>query len=291
MAELSPLQSAGDFRLAFAGDTFNTAWYFKRLEPEAEVNFCSAVGDDSLSDKLRAAVRDSGIDDRHMRTIAGKTVGLYLISLDKGERSFSYWRGQSAARDLALSPDALAAAMDAADLIYFSGITLAILDTPSRANLFAALAAARKEGKTVAFDPNLRPRLWSDMTEMTRTVMQGAALSDIALPSFEDEAEWFGDATPEATLARYADAGATTVVVKNGPSPVLFRQGAETGSVAVPPVAQVVDTTAAGDSFNAGFLSGHLKGLPIEDAVTRGCRIAAQVVQGKGALVPVPPIP
>jgi len=142
------------------------------------------------------------------------------------------------------------------DTIYFSGITLAILDAPGRATLLQALREARAAGKTIAFDPNLRPRLWTNDTEMTSTIMEGAAVSDIVLPSFEDEEDHFGD---------------------------------ETGVVSVIPVDEVVDTTAAGDSFNAGVFAGLADDYSVADAIALACRLSGLVVQGKGALVPVNP--
>lgn len=287
MAELAPAAAPGEYRLGFAGDTFNTAWYLARLRPDATVSFFTAIGTDAISQKMRDALVASGIDGSHVRAVPDRTVGLYLISLDNGERSFSYWRGQSAARQLAEDPDALAQAIDQADFVYFSGITLAILDATSRQTLLSALRKARASGKKIAFDPNLRPRLWSDTSEMTRAVMQGAAVSDIALPSFEDEASWFSDVDPVATADRYSAAGATTVVVKNGADPVHYRQGETHGRTAVPPLSSVVDTTAAGDSFNAAILAGIQENMPLADSIACACRLAGQVVQGKGALVPV----
>lgn len=287
MAELAPAVVPGDFRLGFAGDTFNTAWYLARLSPGDAVAFLSAIGTDAISEQMRATIAESGIDTRHLRSVPDRTVGLYLISLDKGERSFSYWRGQSAARQLADDAEALATAMQEADLVFFSGITLAILEAPARAAFLDALRSARAEGKTIAFDPNLRPRLWAATTEMTEAVMQGAAVSDVALPSYEDEASFFGDADPDATADRYAHAGATTVVVKNGGAPVYFLQKGQRGTVQVPPVPSIVDTTAAGDSFNAGVLAGIGQARPLADSIVHACQLAGQVVQGKGALVPV----
>lgn len=287
MAELAPAATAGEYRLGFAGDTFNTAWYLARLHPGNAVSYLTAVGSDAISQQMRAAFRASGIDDSHVQTVPDRSVGLYLISLDQGERSFSYWRGQSAARMLAHDVEALTRAMSAADLIYFSGITIAILDGDARDRLLTALRAARAAGKAIAFDPNLRPRLWPDTATMTDAIMQAAAVSDVVLPSFEDEASWFGDADPAATADRYAAVGAKTIVVKNGPDPVHFVQDGSRGDVPVPKISQVVDTTAAGDSFNAAILNGLLAQDPLPDSIARACRLAGQVVQGKGALVPI----
>ena len=289
MAEMAPTDKAGEFRLGFAGDTFNTAWYLAKCVPDVTVPYLTVIGDDTISQNLTAFMRESGIDDSFVQTSTDRTIGLYLIALDKGERSFSYWRGQSAARTLANDPDRLDTAMAEADVIYFSGITLAILDPDQRAVLLSALRDARRRGRAIAFDPNLRPKLWTSSNEMTDAIMQGASISDIVLPSFEDEASWFNDATPQATAKRYKDAGATTIVVKNGEAPVLYTEGSQTGEVPVAPVAQVIDTTAAGDSFNAGIFAGHALGMSLHDGVAYACALSREVVQQKGALVEIDP--
>ncbi|MEL6685369.1 MAG: sugar kinase [Pseudomonadota bacterium] len=289
MAELAPSDNDGDFRLGFAGDTFNTAWYLARCAPDVDVSYLTAVGDDALSLKMTAFMKESGINTRYVQTAPGKTVGLYLISLDAGERSFSYWRGQSAAKTLADDPMVMDAAMSSSDFIYFSGITLAILAPEKRTALLTALRKARAAGKTIAFDPNLRPSLWTSENEMTQAIMEGAAVSDIALPSFEDEAVWFKDANPQATADRYLAAGVVTVVVKNGADPVVYAEGGASGEVAVTPLTQLVDTTAAGDSFNAGFFARHAVGDSIADGIAYACALSRAVVQERGALVAIDP--
>jgi 2-dehydro-3-deoxygluconokinase len=287
MVEMAPTGEPGTFRMGFAGDTMNTAWYLRRRLPgEWAVDYLTAVGTDGVSDRMVAFLAEAGIGTGHIARRADRTVGLYLIELGAGgERSFAYWRGQSAARTLAADPAALAAGLDGARLAYLSGITLAILPEGDRARLLDTLAAFRAGGGLVAFDPNLRPRLWASGEAMCAAVMQAAAVADIALPSFEDEARWFGDADPAATLARYG--GVATVVVKDGAGPVLWRDAGVTGQHATAPVPQVVDTTAAGDGFNAGFLAARLVGAGMGSAVAEGAALAARVIGGRGALVPV----
>ena len=287
MAEMAPFDAPGTYRMGFAGDTFNTAWYLAQLSPETPLSYFTAVGDDAISSRMLDVMHKSGVYTQQVRIVPNRSVGLYLITLDNGERSFTYWRSQSAARLLAQDTHALAHAMAQSDLIYFSGITLAILDQEGRGALLDAARVARRAGKRIAFDPNLRPHLWDSPSEMTDNIMQAAAVSDIALPSFEDEAHWFNDMNPAATLQRYAKAGAETIVVKNGAEAVLYRTCDAEGSVTVPPLASVVDTTAAGDSFNAGILAGLATDTPLPDSIALACKLAGHVVQGKGALVPI----
>ncbi|MCF2871175.1 sugar kinase [Octadecabacter sp. G9-8] len=289
MAEMSPQGDVGTFQLGFAGDTFNTAWYLRQFDPSADVSFLTGLGTDTISEQLRNVITQAGISDDYVLEIPDRTIGLYLISLENGERSFSYWRGQSAARCLASDPAMLERAINDHDLIYFSGITLAILDPKGRAALLSAVRDGRAAGKTIAFDPNLRPRLWESTDTMLDVTMAGAAVSDIVLPSFEDEATWFNDADPQATAQRYLSAGGRTIVVKNGADSIYFVSPDGDGTVRVPPISNIVDTTAAGDSFNAVILSGLGGGVPLTDSIAAACQLSGAVVQARGALVPIAP--
>lgn len=286
MVEMAPTDLPGCFGMGFAGDTFNTAWYLRRaLPPDWSVDYLSAIGTDAVSDRMAAFVAQAGIGTAHLARLPERSVGLYLIDLVEGERSFSYWRGQSAARLLARDAARLDAAFAGAGLVYFSGITLAILAPEDRARFLAALARARRAGARIAFDPNLRPRLWADPAEMCAAVLQAAALSDIVLPSHEDEATHFGDADCEATARRYAEAGARLVVVKNGGGTLLTLSDEGLARHAPAHAPRILDTTAAGDSFNAAFLAAHLGGADLAEAVARGAATAAHVIGHRGALV------
>lgn len=282
---MRPWKTPATFGWVLPGDTFNTAWYLRQLRDDLQVSYLSAVGTDAISDRMLAVMADAGIGTDHVARRDDRSVGLYMISLSNGERSFSYWRDGAAARRLADDEDALTRAMDDADLVYFSGITLGILEPAARDRLMNALRQARANGKTIAFDPNLRPRLWPGVEAMTDAITKGAEVSDIVLPSYDDEAQYFGDANPEATADRYARAGATTVVVKNGPDPVHVLQDGSRYDVAVAPLTNIVDTTSAGDSFNAGFLADWGIDIPMDLRVTHAAAVAGQCVGGKGALV------
>jgi 2-dehydro-3-deoxygluconokinase len=169
--------------------------------------------------------------------------------------------------------------------VFFSGITIAILEGAARETLLGVLVEARRAGKTVAFDPNLRPRLWRDLSEMRDVIMDAAAASDIVLPSFDEEAAHFGDVSPEATIDRYLAAGASTVVVKNGEEAVHYVHQKQSGRGLPEPVTTLVDTTSAGDSFNAGLFAGMGRYASIEEAIKLASGVARQVIGEKGALV------
>lgn len=287
MVELAPV-GQDLYRQGFAGDTFNTAWYLRRLLPAGwTVAYGSCVGTDAISDRMLAFMAAAGIETTGVRRVVGTTVGLYLISLEGGERSFNYWRSTSAARNLAADPEWLEGLLAQRRVILISGITLAILPEQDRLTLAAALLRARAAGSTIVLDPNLRPGLWLDTGTMRATVTAAARVADIVVPSFDEERTYFGDASPLDTVERYRSLGAEMVVVKNGADEIVawdLDQGAATFSPRpVPPV----DTTAAGDSFNAGFLAARLLGADLDTALASGAAVSAQVVQAPGALVAV----
>lgn len=288
MGELSETGSPGTLSMGFAGDTLNTAYYLRHsLGEDWQVDYVSAVGTDGLSDRMIDFLKSEGIGTDHVRRLADKTIGLYYITLKDGERSFTYWRNDSAAKRLASDPAALNHALEGADLAYWSGITLAILSNQDRLALIEALGQFAGKGGTVVFDPNLRPRLWDNPETMRGWVHRAAAVSDLCLPSFEDEATWFGDADPTATAKRYQAEGARRVIVKNGSEDVTFAgSSGDLSCFSVPLVEYVVDTTAAGDSFNAGYLAAELNGASVENAVAAGARLAGRVIGARGALVP-----
>lgn len=287
MVELAPSSVEESYQIGFAGDTMNTAWYLRQLLGEDhQIDYLSAVGQDAISDQMLAFLENARIGINPVLRLPELTVGLYMIQLQDGERSFSYWRGQSAARNLASDAAHIERALNGAQIAFFSGITLAILSEADRARLLETLSNYRDGGGTVVFDPNLRPGLWETPEVMTASIMAAAQVSDTVLPSHEDEATWFGDADPEATLARYIEVGVQTVVVKNGPGEILISENGNISRVSPVAARKVVDTTAAGDSFNAGFLAAQLAGKPIDQAVADAAALAARVIQSRGALMP-----
>jgi 2-dehydro-3-deoxygluconokinase len=291
MVELAPTAD-GRYERNFAGDTFNTCYYARNYLPaDWSVEYVSAVGTDEISETMLAFLAAQRIGTSRIARVAGRSVGLYMIQLNNGERKFSYWRSHSAAKTLADDSARLDGWLSSANAIFFSGITIAILSPKGRKNLFGALARARNKGATIAFDPNIRLRLWPDPVEMRTSITRAAAIANLVLPSFEDEANAFGDATPTATVARYLSAGAQIVVVKDGAQDVLV--GSKDHQIAAPvaPVDAVVDATAAGDSFNGAFLSSYMTHGDVATAARLGAAVASRVIGFRGALAPSSALP
>jgi 2-dehydro-3-deoxygluconokinase len=284
MVEFAPVEG-GLYAQGFAGDTLNTCWYLARLSPRP-VRYLTRVGQDALSNRFVAFLSDSGLNVGAVSRDPERTLGLYLITLTGAERRFTYWRDASAARRLADDPPALAAGLAGAALIHISGITLAIVGAEGRARLIEALQAARASGARVSFDPNLRRRLWRDEAELKAATLQGFEVADVALPSFDDERELWGDESPQASAARIAALGVAEIVVKNGPDEAWLHAENEGSGVAATPADDARDTTGAGDSFNAGYLAARLHGFAPREACAFGHRLAGEVVRWPGALAP-----
>jgi len=295
MLELRP-QAHGILAHAAAGDSYNTAVYLKRLAPAMPVRYVSALGDDAMSGLIRDHMRGEHIDDSLVEIRPGGTAGLYAIATDAGgERRFTYWRAQSAARAMlsAAHQAQLSAELAQCRVLLLTGITLAILDDERRAALLSLAARVRAAGGWVALDNNYRAALWDAAT--ARDWMNRAAqVCTHALFSFDDEVLLHGDRSPAQAMARIAALGVPEVALKLGAEGCLVAGAAEhaTQAVHVPALTvRAVDTTAAGDSFNAGYLAQRLRGASCVKAAEFGCAVAAAVVAHPGAIIPATALP
>ncbi|MBZ9677290.1 sugar kinase [Mesorhizobium sp. ES1-1] len=284
MLELSG-QTGPDWRMGFAGDTFNMLWALHALSSDRPATYVSAFGDDPFSRGQISFLAENGIGIGSSPVIPGARPGLYAITLNGAERSFTYWRADAAARQLASDPAALSKSLENQALVYFSGITLAILDNAARQTLLAAVSKARAAGSLVAFDPNYRPRLWTGREAAQAAIVDALAVTDIVLPTFPDEQMLFGDDAPRATIDRLRQT-VGEIVVKNGEQPALIFEDGTVREVPAIHVAAPVDTTGAGDSFNGAYLAARLAGHAAVESTLRAHRVAAAVVQVRGALAP-----
>ena len=276
------------WKMGIAGDTLNTLWYARSaLSTDWQTSFATAVGRDFLSQKMRDFLDENGIGTDRIILHPNRVIGLYAIHLEAGERHFTYWRERSAARCLAEEPERLDRLLQGADMLYFSGISLAILPAEGRENLLRAVAKISAQGGRVAFDSNYRPALWENLDAARKNIKAAARLADFLLPSFEDEAACFGDADPMATLERYREWGAKSIIVKNAGEPIHYFHAGHRGDSGPLPWHQPIDSTAAGDSFNGAFLAAILEGSTLSEAINRGHQLAIKVISHKGALIPL----
>ena len=280
--------SDGRFALSCGGDTFNTAVYLARAG--IDVGYATALGDERFSDRIAALATAEDIATDLMFRVPGRVPGLYLIDTDEaGERSFTYWRDSAPARELFELPDwpHLAAALIKARMIYFSGITLSLYSNVGLGRFLAVLELARRNGVKVVFDGNFRPRGWKGDLGRTRTVyIEALKRIDIALPTYDDEAVLWGDPSPEATVDRLQAFGIGEIAVKNGPHSALVASDGTREFVPVDEVVKPLDTTAAGDSFNAAYLAARLAGAAPNVAASAGHRLAAEKLRHRGAIMP-----
>jgi 2-dehydro-3-deoxygluconokinase len=278
---------------AFAGDTLNTAVYLSRLLPTGEylIHYITALGVDPLSVSMIRYFVEEGIQSDKIRRFSDKKPGSYRIAVDaNGERSFQNWREQSAARYL-LTGDAydkeLASLADI-DYLYLSGISLAILPRHDRQKLIDGLVRAKEQGSKIWFDSNYRHKLWASTDEAQLWYRKILQITDIAFLTFDDECQLWGDSSPEDVFARCRFYGIPEVVLKRGEDSCLIETNDKKYAVKAIriPSEKVIDTTAAGDSFNAGYLASRLQGemLPAECAVLGHC-LASEVIQHRGAII------
>ncbi len=286
MVELSE-RSDGSLTRAFGGDTLNTALYLARLG--VPVDYVSALGTDPFSDEMVSHWAAEGIGTGHVLRVPGRMPGLYLIRTDPGgERSFFYWRENAPVRQLFDLPGigAVADAVCRAGTVYLSGITLSLFDRTSRERLFALLSRARSAGARIAFDTNFRPRGWPDRAEAQAAFDRAFALSDIVLAGIEDHGLLHGSHDPRDLAGRLSRAGVAEAVIKRGEAACHVISAHGTEIVAADPVADVIDTTAAGDSFAAAYLAARQAGRTPPDAARSGHRLAAAVIRTRGAIIP-----
>jgi len=292
MIELS--QKGAEVNRGFGGDTLNTSVYIARqVNPAAlAVHYVTALGTDNFSQQMLDAWQQEAVDTRLTQRMENRLPGLYYIETDSsGERTFYYWRNEAAAKFWLESEQSAAICEQLAtfDYLYLSGISLAILSPGSRTKLLSLLKECRANGGKVIFDNNYRPRLWASKEETREVYQQMLACTDIAFLTLDDEDLLWGEQPVETVIERTQQAGVSEVVIKRGADSCLVAITGE-AVIEVPavklPKEKVIDTTAAGDSFSAGYLAVRLTGGDAAEAAKRGHLTASTVIQYRGAIIP-----
>lgn len=285
---------------SYGGDTLNTATYLSRLnrldkKPHSSkksnlyINYITAMGTDNISKQLLAQWQEEGLNTQWVVTTPNKKVGLYIIeNTDDGDRLFHYWRDDSAAKyyfQHSRTPLEHALIEQSLDIIYISGSSLAILNSSHREYFVQLLQNFREAGGKIFFDNNYRHQLWSteDARECYFKILR---LADTVFLTDTDEEQVFGSGDPDKIIQRCKELGVREVVIKRGVKPtVVFTN--EYISIPVNNVAHVVDCCAAGDSFAAGYIFERLRGGSPERSAMTGNKLAGQVIQYPGAIIPI----
>ncbi|MGF1758814.1 sugar kinase [Photobacterium sagamiensis] len=282
----------GTMKQTYGGDSLNTAVYLARVAGQSvAINYVTALGTDAISEGMLSRWQQEGVNTDLVLQDPARQPGLYLIQLDEhGERTFLYWRNQSAARYMLQHPDfsAVDSYLHTVDMVYLSGISVAILPSADRQRLVVLLQQLAAKGVKIAFDSNYRPALWHDADEARQCYQQILALTDLALVTDDDEQALWGDKSTTESVKRLQQSGVKQMVLKMGAQGCLYHDfiSAQSELIATTAVAHVIDTTSAGDAFNAGFLAGYLTEQSPRDAALQGHRLAGTVIQHKGAIIP-----
>ena len=277
-----PLAAVQSFTAYTAGAETNVAVGLARLG--LRVGWASRLGDDAYGHQLLQAFTQEGVDCQQVAMVTRERTGfMYKGRVDDGtDPPIDYHRTGSAASQMGpqdLSLDWLTHARH----LHVTGVFPALSHSTLAATRLA-MQTMRQQGKSISFDPNLRPALWPDAMYMRNTLNELAAQADWVLPGLDEGRQLTGQHTPEAIAQFYVQAGATHVVVKLGADGAYYQgpddQGA--GYVSAYPVTRVVDTVGAGDAFAVGVISGLLEQLPLQKAVQRAAWMGARAVQVRG---------
>ena len=280
--ELSEVES---FTRALAGAESNVAIGLRRLGHPT--GYVTKLGNDNLGAFIRRTQEREGLDTSRMSVSPDRPTGILMKSkVLSGDPKVEYFRKNSAASTLGPA-DFDEAYFAGARHLHATSISAALSDS-MREFSFRAMEFMRKQGRTVSFDPNLRPVLWPDRETMVRTIHELAARSDWFFPGVGEGKLLTGSDDPEKIADFYLDLGVQFVAVKIGPEGAYYKSREEAGFVPGFKVDEVVDTVGAGDAFAAGVISGMLEGLSLAASVRRGNALGALAVMSPGDMDGLP---
>jgi sugar/nucleoside kinase (ribokinase family) len=275
-----PLEHVPSFHKRTAGAETNVAIGLSRLG--LRVAWASRLGTDSMGRYLLGEMQREGVDCSQVACDPAQRTGFQFKGrvTDGSDPLVEYHRKGSAASHMTVD-DVDAGWLRSARHLHATGVFPAI-SASARAAAQKTLQVMRAAGRTISFDPNLRPTLWASPEEMRREINALAFQADWVLPGLEEGRFLTGESSPEAIARFYRERGARLVAVKLGPEGAWYDGEQGSGHVAGFPVKEVVDTVGAGDGFAVGVVSALLAGRSVADAVRRGAWIGARAVQVLG---------
>lgn len=285
MLELTD-DGSGQVSLSYAGDVLNTAVHLARLGFTS--SFITAIGVDPYSNMMIKSWAERGIDTSHVLRHPERIPGLYAVQRSpNGDRDFHYWRDQSAARAICSIPgwERCAEYACGASVFYFTGISLAILTAESRYQILAIAETVGKRGGFVIFDPNFRRKLWPDIEDARSWMERAARYANMVVPTDADDHELWSDATHSNSTKKWFEYGAQHVVLKCGEKGASWETPG--GYFITSPAGHprcIVDTTGAGDAFNAGLIAGLLENRTPQETLCYANQVAAETLSYHGAL-------
>ena len=279
------LAQVAQFHKRIAGADSNVAIGLSRLG--FNVAWLSRVGNDSLGRFVVDTLKNEGLDCRHVAVDPLHPTGFQLKSREEAgaDPQVEYFRKGSAASRLSIA--AISPALLQARHLHATGIPPALSDATHELSV-ELMTQMRKAGRSVSFDPNLRPSLWASQAQMISAINALAALADWVLPGLGEGRLLTGYDDPADIAAFYLDQGAEAVAIKLGPDGAYFRTQMDKGFIAAVPVEKVVDTVGAGDGFAVGMISARLENLSFPEAVQRGNWIGSRAVQSRGDMEGLP---
>ncbi len=286
MLELRPSNGRNQLSLGFAGDSYNTAVMLARQG--VSVSYITALGADRFSQQIIDAAASEGIDTGAMFQSGQNLPGLYLIQNDpSGEREFFYWREHSPARRLFASEESTALCIEKiceAQWLYLSGISVAVMGQAEEANFLRAMQNIKQAGVKVAYDPNYRPALWDSQHAARRWHSIMLRHSDLVLPTLLDEQPLWGRDSQQGIIDSCRAAGVGQVAIKCPQARAVAWRNGESAEAQSHYRGPVVDTTGAGDAFNAGYLAACFSGAALAECLEKAHEVASRVIAVRGAL-------
>jgi len=279
--------SPNTFKQSYAGDTFNTAVYLKRVFNQNKVHFITALGTDAYSENMRNYFQQENIETEFLFQSKDKIPGLYAIQTDdNGERSFTYWRENSAARQVMQHlNDEIVNQIAQGDVLFFSGISLAVIQSKDREQFWSFIKKLKAAQVQIVFDPNYRPRMW-DSTEQAKQQFELAfSYADVALPGVDDFQQLYSLTCVEEIIEFLQPFDFQELIIKDGAKNISWLADNQLHQFTIEAASNVVDTTSAGDAFNGVYLGARAQGFSISNAIALAAKTAALVIQHQGAIV------